>query len=557
MADLRIKSIEEMVGSGHASKADTLNRLSLAEHGIDGSHRWFDVTSPTFGALGDGITDDTLAIQAACDAVPVTGGIRTVYFPSGTYIITGQLNLNKNNLTIRGEGDSSVVKVKDANGDLQVGGYGAIFAIASGVANLTIQDLQLDGNADNNSASTYSCINGWSTDNLTIRGMLIKNPPFCGILLSATTLPHSNFTISNNRVENIGWRGIQVQYGYIGSITENKVISTGGQGIALVTGSVIGANSCQGIVVSNNVVNRAVPPTTILVGQVEAEMMIIIDKGSTDILIDSNICYDNRNAGNDGIAIGANTVGEAMYQSIVISNNIVTLAGGFGIDATSNCVVIGNIILQPATHGIVIAGDMGPDRKDTIIANNIIQSSNYSNNPAVVAGIYIGSAVDNGQTWRRLRVINNTIVDEGLKTTYAVYLDANKVSLDNVEISGNHLEPVAVQSIYTSTAGGHLITNLRVHNNVEKSSWISLANIAAPSVLGGERFNSTGNVSITNFSDGYPGQEIWITFGAARTVNFAGNSNMFGNGQVDWVAGVGDQMKCVADSNGFWRCIVA
>jgi len=38
MADLTIKSTEEMVGSGHPTKADTLNRLVLVGHNTDGTH---------------------------------------------------------------------------------------------------------------------------------------------------------------------------------------------------------------------------------------------------------------------------------------------------------------------------------------------------------------------------------------------------------------------------------------------------------------------------------------------------------------------------------------
>ncbi len=38
MADQRIQSTEEMVGEGHATKADTLNRLAVVEHENDGKH---------------------------------------------------------------------------------------------------------------------------------------------------------------------------------------------------------------------------------------------------------------------------------------------------------------------------------------------------------------------------------------------------------------------------------------------------------------------------------------------------------------------------------------
>ena len=38
MANQTITSTEEMVGSGHATKADTLNRFALIEHDTDGTH---------------------------------------------------------------------------------------------------------------------------------------------------------------------------------------------------------------------------------------------------------------------------------------------------------------------------------------------------------------------------------------------------------------------------------------------------------------------------------------------------------------------------------------
>lgn len=52
MADLRIRFNEEMVGNGHPSKADTLNRLMLAEHDNEGKHS--KMTDPWRDIRADG-----------------------------------------------------------------------------------------------------------------------------------------------------------------------------------------------------------------------------------------------------------------------------------------------------------------------------------------------------------------------------------------------------------------------------------------------------------------------------------------------------------------------
>lgn len=72
------------------------------------------VSVKRFGAVGDGVADDSAAIQAAIDAVEAEGG-GTVYFPVGTYSI--QLSLTpKSNVSYRGEGELSVLKITTTPG---------------------------------------------------------------------------------------------------------------------------------------------------------------------------------------------------------------------------------------------------------------------------------------------------------------------------------------------------------------------------------------------------------------------------------------------------------
>lgn len=66
-----------------------------------------------YGAVGDGTTNDTTAIQTAINAVKVAG-FGTVYFPDGTFVITGPLTIPSNpqcDISLEGEGSNiSIIK---------------------------------------------------------------------------------------------------------------------------------------------------------------------------------------------------------------------------------------------------------------------------------------------------------------------------------------------------------------------------------------------------------------------------------------------------------------
>jgi len=56
-----------------------------------------------FGAVGNGTTDDTVAIQAAINAA-VLAGRGKVYMPTGNYLVSSTLTITGNNITIMGDG---------------------------------------------------------------------------------------------------------------------------------------------------------------------------------------------------------------------------------------------------------------------------------------------------------------------------------------------------------------------------------------------------------------------------------------------------------------------
>jgi hypothetical protein len=84
-----------LVGYGGSTVASTLDSLVAGAFGVN-------VKSAAFGAVGDGVADDTAAIQAAYDSL--TSGQGTIYFPAGIYNYTA-LNFDGSlGLHIVGEG---------------------------------------------------------------------------------------------------------------------------------------------------------------------------------------------------------------------------------------------------------------------------------------------------------------------------------------------------------------------------------------------------------------------------------------------------------------------
>jgi hypothetical protein len=109
-----------------------------------------------YGAKGDGVTDDTAAIQAALNAAPASGAV--VYFPRGTYLVsigdvTNKIALNvlKQNITLQGD-SAGVSTIKLASGQPD---YRAIIGdnTTSGttdLSGLTVRDLTFDQNSAGN-----------------------------------------------------------------------------------------------------------------------------------------------------------------------------------------------------------------------------------------------------------------------------------------------------------------------------------------------------------------------------------------------------------------------
>lgn len=168
--------------TGNANKWLQTNGTTASWRYNELDPRWVNVKN--YGAVGDGVTDDRVAIQNALDAVNAAGG-GVVWIPPGTYIIGNNPTasygryfglLVKSNTVLLGSGsENTTLKAKAAtNMDLVV-----TLRLGS-TTNVAVCGLRLDGNE---AAQTDGKINLWfdSATNVRIDDIYSYNPGEWGI----------------------------------------------------------------------------------------------------------------------------------------------------------------------------------------------------------------------------------------------------------------------------------------------------------------------------------------------------------------------------------------
>jgi hypothetical protein len=92
------------------------------------------VSVKDFGAVGDGVTDDTAEIQAAV-TYAINSNLKAVYIPSGVYVVSATINLGR--MCLRGDGDGSRIKPTISDGS-------AVLSFAAGSNFFSLDSFRID-----------------------------------------------------------------------------------------------------------------------------------------------------------------------------------------------------------------------------------------------------------------------------------------------------------------------------------------------------------------------------------------------------------------------------
>lgn len=273
---------------------------------IDTGGQVFNVRSPSFGASGGGIIDDTSALQAALTAANLAGG-GMVFIPSGTYLINSTSGLNVGSNTIlKGVGTSSIIKLKNSNN------ASGNLVKAQSVSNVWYDSFTIDGNTSGQGSGTnYGAYFGGVTNGI-ISNLYVKNTTGVGIHTynSNGCRVVGNYSTGNTyhafeceQMTNSSWmynRGYaNTLHGII--INPGELSGTGSFGLTIV-GNIFDGNSQYGAAVG--VAN----------GDTSQHL-------STDCIFANNIIRNN------------SQYGLQIYQQngFVVANNDISLNGFFGV----------------------------------------------------------------------------------------------------------------------------------------------------------------------------------------------------------------------------------
>lgn len=416
------------------------------------------VTPQQFGAIGDGIADDTEAIQRAFNSG------YNVIIPVGKYNISSALFISNSSINIVGVGGiiQATIPIRDCVINLV------------NCTNTTLANLTIMGNGladDQASGYSYHAIKVINCRNIILEHNRIVNSSAGGIYLFDTQYAEitNNYFDGNKRLADISVGYAQSTNGLRNILVSNNTcISENNYGIM-----------CQGwgetITITKNIVkNKKGYGICVYLMETSAEQVwdkVIINENHLE-----NISYNADSGIYDGMGIYLQTV-----NNVVVSNNILknillnrpdvsdpnrTLnPSAIAISSCNKVACVNNIINGSVIDGIGITNS-GTEQEAFIVSNNIVKNHN-------VLGIHI-AASKNG-------IIANNYIKSDSNSENGILVEAtSQGDVDNITMSANNIEGHKYSIYVTPKSDGANIKNITITGNSimdSNNTFISVAQI--------------------------------------------------------------------------------
>lgn len=315
------------------------------------------VSVKDFGAVGDGSTDDTLAINAAITAVNASGG-GIVYFPAGTYLVadaggsTGISLLSK--VTLRGAGvGATTIKTKNSSN-------AHLINISDGTSDVAVTDMTLDGNRANQSASVH-CLRVAGVVNLLVQNLEIQEAYQYGIGIQGGT--NKNVRLVNLDIHDTGADGIDIKNLNDDNedvhISNVSVRSWGNNGALTVQAAI----DCRGPVRANNIwISSPVQADAVAFRFRQGELLDTNGLGAHRASLSN---FDIR------MGVGASQIGiSVVARDVMVCNGYIT--GGFrGLSIQDSGFHATNVVVEATSNDgfLLDALGSGLDADDAVLVS--------------------------------------------------------------------------------------------------------------------------------------------------------------------------------------------
>ena len=457
------------------------------------------VSVKVFGAVGDGVTDDTAAIQAAIDAVTTSGGV--VSFPAGVYLISSTLRLKQKTHLI---GDGGFFQNQFVDNDYRIGGTTIKLAPSSNCdmilvrmgqsdtstdkrSHCSIRNLHLFGNRSASQAPSANDLNSTGdgvviagSRYVTLENVVISKCAEDGLSMESYTYPNVSSVPSNNIdlracafLSNKG-RGVSLAGG--DSIMTNCQVGYNGSNGISVSGFGLVANNLVWNNQSNGVFVSSAEPTTLT----------------------GNKIYDNKKV---GIYLGP---GITTTYATVTGNTIIRNGGAGAVGITEKS---GILVATTAPEQLVITGNSIDD----------IQYGIYFTNSATRVSGFAGNSITNTSSPITLANSNNiSLHDQSLTASPHVGFTATS----DIDLNGNSLDGFSLTSSYGAngtvvTTSGVTLFNAGTNGTIYFLSAVHITSTAkiVAYVMGHSSSPQVITQSGSGYTLGFSGTSVTLTSG--------------------------------------------